>query len=491
MTVVDSLVARLVSHAALNPSQAALRSGGRELTYGELQARVAAFASGLRDRLQPRSAVVICSRDPLFISSAFLALGALNHNALILNPEWPDAMQASVWQRLRPALWLGDSVPVWAEGLTAGDMVESATTSASIMVLQELISARDTQALFYTGFTSGSSGLPKGFSRHEQSWLASFNADQQVFGFRRGEVFHCPGSLAHSLFLYAVMRALYAGGTADISEGFRASQTLTQIQREGGVLFAVPTQMLALTDAADRPVPELQKVLSSGAKLQTEALCRLRDTFPNASIFEFYGSSELSYISVADQQAPSNSVGKPLAGVEVSIRNERGEYLDSGDKGLIFVESDLVFAGYAGEGGTVHREGLTETQGALSCRDIGYRDAAGYLYITGRADRMMLVAGRNVYPEEIEAVLMSHPDVRQAAVLPRTDRLRGTRPVALLQADATLTRKALQAYCRERLPTWMVPAMYYCMDDWPLTVSGKTDFPALQAQLQEGGLPTL
>ena len=203
-------------------------------------------------------------------------------------------------------------------------------------------------------------------------------------------------------------------------------------------------------------------------------------------MFEFYGSSELSYISVADQQAPADSVGKPLPGVKVSIRDDGGALLGQGEKGLIYVESDLVFEGYAGPNGQVCRQGLSEVAGAFSCRDVGYLDAEGYLFITGRADRMMLVSGRNVYPEEIEAVLLRYPGVRFAAVLGRADRLRGTRPVALLQSEQRLSRKALLDHCRGHLAPWSVPVLYYQVNEWPLTVSAKTDLPRLQTALAAG-----
>ncbi|MDO6462019.1 AMP-binding protein [Granulosicoccaceae sp. 1_MG-2023] len=492
MTSPPSLLAAIQAQARAQPHKVAMCCAGRSLSYADLYRRIAMLHGHLQLALPPRSPVALCSRDPLWLSSVFLALGAGNHNALIFNPAWPQAMQRAAWQRLQPALWLGDELPAWAHGHTRHSLEPAPDGHGGALVkLQEAVARRDTGALFYTGFTSGSSGVPKGFSRHERSWLASFAADQRIFGFSAGQVFYCPGSLAHSLFLYAVMRALYAGATVQISDEFRPARCLAQLRASADVLFAVPTQLQALAGAAREPVPGLRKILSSGAKLHSGALAAINKAFPQAQVCEFYGSSELSYISVAGPGAPRGSVGKPLPGVRVSVCNSRGEALPAGEKGLIYVDSELVFEGYAGPQGGTHREALAVCQAGISCRDIGYLDTQGNLFITGRADRMMLVAGRNVYPEEIEQILQAHPDVHQVAVLPQADQLRETRPVALLNTSPDVCRKTLLAYCRQHLPAWSVPTMYYRVRHWPLTVSAKTDFPALQALLAQGRLEPL
>ena len=124
---------------------------------------------------------------------------------------------------------------------------------------------------FYTGFTSGSTGMPKGFLRSQHSWLESFRGDERQFGFTADDVFVALGSLAHSLFMYAVIRGLYAGAETVFFPQFRPDRVLDRIQNSNGtVIYGVPTQYDAIAlegERKERRLAGVRLVLSSGAKL--------------------------------------------------------------------------------------------------------------------------------------------------------------------------------------------------------------------------------
>jgi long-chain acyl-CoA synthetase len=221
-------------------------------------------------------------------------------------------------------------------------------------------------------------------------------------------------------------------------------------------------------------------ILSSGAKWQGRAADDLRNQFPAARFAEFYGASELSFITVAkdDENVPPDSVGRAFAGVDLSIRDHRGRRLPPGEAGQVFVASPFVFIDYAcGDATALLRDG-----DAVSVGDVGVLDTRGYLRLVGRASRMIITSGKNVHPEEIERVLEGHPAVMAAAVLGADDDRRGERLVSLLklQPQALVAASDLIAHARNHLPLYKIPRRFVLPQRWPLTSSGKNDFEALR-----------
>lgn len=293
-----------------------------------------------------------------------------------------------------------------------------------------------------------------------------------------------PGALTHSLFLYGLAHGLYVGATVILCRQFRPNLICQLIATHRvSVLYGVPTQLEMIVEAAPRekgaPFASMRWILSSGAKWQGRAREDLRAHFPAARFAEFYGASELSFITVAkdDEDVPPDSVGRAFSGVDLSIRDHRGHRLPPGEAGQVFVASPFVFIGYAcGSTGALLRDGE-----AISVGDIGFLDVRGYLHLVGRASRMIITSGKNVHPEEIERVLEGHRAVMAAAVLGVHDDRRGERLVALLRLDPdiSVTSADLIGHAREHLPLYKIPRRFALPPRWPLTSSGKNDFQAL------------
>jgi long-chain acyl-CoA synthetase len=224
----------------------------------------------------------------------------------------------------------------------------------------------------------------------------------------------------------------------------------------------------------------------------------LRALFPQARIVEFYGASETSFVAWmdSDSSTPADVVGRPFANVELQIRSlDDGETglrasADSGTggtkaedaAGLIYVRSPMLFMDYVGaasDASAALRDGDW-----LSVRDLGRLDAQGRLCLAGRQSRMLVTQGKNLFAEELEAVLEAHPAIAAASVQGLDDARRGARVVALLRwaddhADARPQARQLGVWCRERLEAFKAPRAYFVCHDWPLTASGKTDHPRL------------
>lgn len=354
------------------------------------------------------------------------------------------------------------------------------------------------------GATSGSTASAKRYKRSQDSWIASFAAQEREFAVHASDVVIAPGSLAHSLFSYALCQGLFVGAKVVLSESFRPNKVLQQIhEHRGSVLYAVPTQLKLIEQTGSEVTPpidvitdhatsdpaslatsmrSLRLLLSSGARWFGEITPGLKHLFPGAEIVEFYGASETSFVSLArhttDSHLPNGSLGKVFSGVDVKIEEE----------GLIFVHSRGLFDGYLGEPPNdfcEHRNANGDRW--ISVGDLGCVDGNGYLFLSGRQSRKIVTSGKNLYPEEVEQCLSMHPAIEHAAVFGLADELRGERLIAAV-AIKTGCEMPSQAECmaffRPMLEDFKIPRDFVAIDPWPMTPAGKTDFAELKRALE-------
>lgn len=423
--------------------------------------------AGLHEAVLLRSATLVAEQAPsiVFVDISksvpqrlvdFFGIVHSGRCAAVGDPGWPVSLR----RQLESAL-LGE-----ASGLT------------------HAIPASD----FYIGFTSGSTGIPKGFMRDHRSWTESFRVCLQTFGpAAAGRVF-APGGVSHSLFLFGMLLGVWSGGGVIVQSQFsagRAIETLAHGQAE--TLVAVPSQLVMMLEHVHRrglsSIDTVRLVMISGARWTRQRTPELRALFPQARIIEFYGASETSFMTwmEADENTPDIVVGKPFDGVDIEIRHQ-------GQKekaGLIFVRSRMLFNRYAGQS-IDPTAAIRDDNGWLSVRDMGYIDEEGRLCLVGRENRMIVTAGKNLFPEEIEVCLGSFPGVGAVSVQGLPDAVRGLSVLAWIHpapgiADESLSPAELTAWCRDRLEPYKMPRQFRILRDWPLTAGGKTDHATLAA----------
>jgi long-chain acyl-CoA synthetase len=492
-----SITAALSYHATRSPTLDALVFEDQRITWRDLDGEVSRLAAFIAAATPAGGGVALHLPTSPALALLFLAVGRAGREAQVLDPDWPAEMTRAILAHLSPALlvsfdvhFAGDKAITLADPFLPFARIAPALGASADA---HLVTEPDSLAPFYVGFTSGSTGLPKGYRRHHRSWTESFRHDSLEFGLTPDDVVLAPGTLTHSLFLYALVNGLNVGARVVLCRRFRPDVVLRLIDREHAtVLYGVPTQLqLTIKTAGDTTLPSMRLILSSGAKWSASEREPLRRVFPHARFSEFYGASEASFITIsnAEEGSPETSVGRPFSGVVVTIRDQAGHPLPTGTTGYVFVESPFLFMNYAcGEASDLLRHGE-----AVSIGDLGFLDPRGFLHLVGRASRKIVTSGKNVYPEEIERVLERHPTVAVAAVLGMPDPRRGERLIALvrIQADTAVTAANLIAYLRAALPLYKVPRVYACVPDWPLTRSGKTDFDALRRAWIAGVARTL
>jgi long-chain acyl-CoA synthetase len=455
----DTVHASIDYWAARTPHATAIDDGFLRLSFEALAAKLDAQPRAHRRTHAPAPVWVDEASTPGAQLVSYLGILAAGHAAAVGDPDWSPALRRQVME------CLGTS--------SAAGRTSDATLPAGS---------------FYVGFTSGSTGLPKGFVRNHQSWLRSFEACLEAFGPAVRTTLLAPGPLSHSLFLFGALLGMWSGAGVRLQTRFSSGAAL-QALRHGDArsLIAVPSQLILMLEQAHRRGPraieETQLVMISGAPWPRARTPQLRALFPNARIVEFYGASETSLIAWTDSRVDllPTAVGRPFANVELRIDPVVGDGAGSvphESLGLIFVRSPMVFTDYvtpsSTHGATILRDGEW-----LSVGDMGYLDADGLLHLAGRQQRMFVVQGKNLFPEEVEQVLSAHPSIAAASVQAVSDAVRGMRAVAVLELAAPIDRATLAAWCQARLEPYKTPRRVYVCAHWPRTTSGKTDHVAL------------
>ncbi len=475
------------------PGDVALSVDDQSVSWNELLQSVSMFAAYLQDLQCSRSAhftdhqnngIALALPNSIEFIVAFLSVVRLGKKALVYDADWP-LIQRQQLQKITQPQFLIDA-DNWAEHWHKAQAFKN----------KEVASRPLPSTSFYVGFTSGSTGMPKGYRRCHQSWLDSFEISNKAFAFQTDDVVLTSGSLATSLHLYGAIHALHCGHSVVLGQQFRPQALLRQIrQTQASVLYMTPTQLQMLLLVAEQSdissLDSVRRVLISGAKWSAEDGQRLRNLMPNAVWYEFYGTSEMSFISLrsSDSNAPKGSVGQVMPSVNIQIRDDENQISAAHKPGRIWVKSPLLFDGYeCGDANELKAEG-----GWVTVCYHGYLDEQGYLFLLGREHRMLNCSGVNVYPEQVEQVIEQMDDVKQCMALGIADKLRGQRLVVVVsltsdqRSDGTAhniinrsLERDLKAYCRQHLPQSHQPWRWLRLEQWPTLSSGKVDQMELQ-----------
>ena len=246
------------------------------------------------------------------------------------------------------------------------------------------------------------------------------------------------------------------------------------LQRQATVMPAIPPFYRSMVNASIQVPLPLRLCISGAAPLPAQVLKEFEAKF-HIPLIEGYGLSEASPVvtkNPLDGTRKAGSIGRPIPHVEVSIQDDTGRLLNTGEIGEVCVRGGNVMLGYwkqPAETAKVMRDGW------LLTGDIGCRDSEGYYYITDRKKDMLLVNGINVYPREIEEVLYQFPGVKEAAVIGQPDSRRGEQPIAFVAANdgAVLEEKALQQFLRRKLADYKVPRKIVLLPALPRNATGK------------------
>jgi long-chain acyl-CoA synthetase len=267
--------------------------------------------------------------------------------------------------------------------------------------------------------------------------------------------------------------------------GFLALAQEHQIQRTA--LVPAMVQMLLAQPLEDFDLSSLRYVNCGAAPLAAETREQWERRVPSSEILEGYGCTESGAVISVNPPGASRpgSVGMPIPGYQVAIRDDNDTDVAAGADGEICVRADGVMAGYWNS--PVETE-ATLHGGWLHTGDIGHLDGDGYLYVVDRKKDLIIRGGFNIFPRDVEDILLQHPAVAMAGVVGRPDERLGEEVVAFvsLRPDTHATPAEITEFARERLAAHKYPREVTILDMVPLTSVGKLDRKALRRRVADG-----
>ena len=477
----------------------AIISRGRETTYGQLRDEVAHVRGGLKaigigkgDRV-----ALLCGNGRYFVDLYLAALG-LGAVTVPLNPGSPapeidrelrtvdakvvvvEPAAAQAWSAInRAALTSVEHVVCTEPGTVTGADCSFDDLLAAEQVAVTDVDPDDLAALI---FTSGTAGSPRAAMLSHGNLLSNLEQNSSTDGITADDVVYGVLPLFHIFGLNVVIGlGLARGATLVLVQRFDPFTALETIRdRLVTIIPGAPPLWLAFSHIDDTNIApadsfaNVRLALTGAAKMPEEAMRRLHERF-GLTLLEGYGLTEASPVvtSSAGMKVKVGSVGKVLDGIQVRLVDEEGNDALQGDSGEVWVKGPNVFKGYLNEPEATARV-LTE-DGWLRTGDIAVVDDDGYLYLVDRAKDLIIVSGFNVYPAEVEEVLLSHPDVAECGVVgvPHPHTGEAVKAFVVLKPGARAQEDSLVSWCRDNLARYKCPSKIVFVDELPRNVSGK------------------
>jgi fatty-acyl-CoA synthase len=473
--------------AMRSPDQAAIHDEGGEITYAKFDELISRVANALRDRgLGPGSSVGILCRNhrwPLVVAFAASRSGM---KGVWLNTSFSARQAGEVAER--------EGVELLFHDRDLSEVVERieprhgriavAIDDPGACELQSMAAAASPELPpppekpgRIVLLTSGTSGTPKGAARSEPRGFIVPGSVLERMPMRARETTIVAPPLFHGTGLLIAVLAIALSNRIVLRRRFDPPVLLDDIERQrASTVCLVPVMLQRMLGLGEeeirrRDLSSLRVVFCAGSQLPAEVAQRATEVLGEV-IYNLYGSTEVAVATLAtpkDVREAPTSVGRAALGSRVKLFDENGREVPRGERGRVFVATTMPFEGYTGGGGKEIIDGL------LATGDIGHFDSDGRLYIDGRDDDMIVSGGENVFPGEVEELLLTHPAIVDAAAIGVEDPDFGQRLRAfvVLRDGEQLGEDEVKQFVKENLARFKVPREVVFMDELPRNPTGK------------------
>jgi fatty-acyl-CoA synthase len=484
----------------------ALTAGNRSMTFGEVDALSSRLANALIDfGVPPRSRVGLLLNNGLLSVPVDFACVKANLNRVPLNARLSLDEHARMLVQARGgvvlygadlrerALALAEIVPeLHAIPLEPAEPGEMALTALAANASSELpiVDVRPTDVVL-TLFTSGTTGTLKA-AQHTQASYAAIcrNVMLNLMPARDDDVMLHAASLIHASGVF-VLPCWLRGARSVIMPGFEPVEYLRLLEAESvTAINLVPTMLQMLLQQpglAGRDFSALRYVIYGASPIPQPVLARAMEVFGRDRFFQYYGQTEcplcITVLRPEDHAgARLRSCGKPCPDVELKLVDANGNDA-RGREGEIAVRAPSMMAGYF-NAPELDAE-MRLPGGWLRTRDLGALDSDGFLYLLDRTSDMIVTGGYNVYPREVEDVLLTHPAVRECAVIGVADETWVEAVAAVVVTGADVSEEELIAFCRDKLASYKKPRHVFFETALPKTAVGKISRKLLRDRHRE------
>jgi o-succinylbenzoate---CoA ligase len=486
----------LKKRSDLTPERTAIYFQEQVVTFKELYERSLKVAGGLQGLgVKKDQYVGVLLKNHLDTVVFLFALQLLGVKAVILNNRLTPA--ELVWQLndSKASLLILDSSFSESEQLIKEQIPTLSTVTKEQLAegviekpdIQEELSLSDVCTVMYT---SGTTGNPKGVMQtYGNHWWSAVGSALNL-GFIDRDCWLCSVPLFHISGFSILMRCVIYGIPIVLHESFNVEKTLEDINsKQVTIMSVVGTTLTRIVDVLkDTKFPNhVRCMLLGGGPAPLPLLQSCVDK--EIPVFQSYGMTETAsqIVTLSPEYSLSKlgSAGKPLFPAQIKIVHVDGHVANPGDAGEIVVKGPNVTTGY------LFRPEATNERlrdGWLYTGDIGYLDEDGFLFVLDRRSDLIISGGENVYPAEIEAVLLAHPDVADAGVTGIEDETWGQVPIAFIvkKEDSLLSEDELIQFCMERLAKYKVPKTFRFIAELPRNAAKKLLRRKLRESLNEG-----
>ncbi len=471
MNITDAFAA----HAKSRPGHAAVEDSERSVTYAQLEALAnCAAANLLKEEIAAGDIVAMALPDSIEHVALLWALARIGAVAFPVNAELLRSEdEVGLGGRELKVVIVYSAAPAFPSTMRAILLARIFAPSGE----QELpVAAPSGQQPLCCVQSSGTTGQAKTFFKSHQQMIASFHSGTPSLAWTADDRYLALIRLSFSASARNCLAALFAGATIVLNRDKQAKDLVESMrQKRITVTTLTPLHLRPLLNyAAGRALllPLLHSLRVVSAAITAEELTQARQTL-TPHVFIVYGANELSWISVAspaEQDAHPGTIGKPVPGVEAEIVDTDPQPVPAGEAGLIRLRSDCAVSGYLN---SPEADARNFRDGWFYPMDLATMNKDGYLFLKGRADDLISFDGIKFYPIEVEAILLTHPAVRDAAVFSWPHALHGQVAVAALTTDAPVTRDAIKAFCARHLAPYKVPRIVMLLDKMPRNPAGK------------------
>jgi long-chain acyl-CoA synthetase len=499
----------------------ALISTNRSTTYGELRDQVDRLRGGLASLGVGRGdrVALICTNSVQFVVG-YLATVGLGAVMVPLNPTSPApelqtevatvGAKVVVVERSSAVTWASvdpSTVPT-VDTVVTTDATADITAHGGVgawrtVRFDDLLAAApvdradvEPDSLAVLIFTSGTAGSPRAAMLTHGNLRANIEQSLSANGHMNGtDVIYGVLPLFHIFGLNVVLGlALTVGATVVLVQRFDPMTAIQSVNDRGiTVIPGAPAMWTAFAHFDDLPADAFASVrlaLSGASRLPYSVAETMLSRF-GVEVLEGYGLTEASPIVTTSTGAPARpgSVGRALTGVEVRLVNVNGDAL-VGDVGEVWVRGDNVFAGYYDDQEAT--DSVFTDDGWLKTGDMATADDDGYLYLVDRVKDLVIVSGFNVYPAEVEEMLMTHPSVSEAAVVgvPHPHTGEAVKAYVVTEPGAMLDEETLIDFSLDHLARYKCPSKVIFVESLPRNASGKLVRRSLDDALRIGLTPT-